>query len=269
VTPLLVLVALAAAPPPILGRDVDIDRPTLGSVVSIAGDIVIRAEVTGDVVAVAGDIVIEPGGHVDGDVVALGGTVGGEGGIAGRVVTASLVGGARHGRPVESRFRIALSLLRSGAWILAVTAVVLCAPRFVRRVGSALLTLRWRAMLTGAGALIAWFAAMILALMGGAWSLGKLLVLLGVVGFVVIKLVGLTVVAWAVGRALAHALPAGLRGELPRAGLGALVLTGLTAVPLVGELFWLVANVVGFGAVVSATVRRRHALVPSTDLPPR
>jgi hypothetical protein len=256
VTALLLVAALAAPPPPILGRDVRIDRPTGGTVVALGGAVRVAARVTGDVVAIAGDIAIVDGGSVSGDVVAVGGRVIGRGPVGGRVVSISAIGGASGGRHVPGRVRAGLALFRAGLWVLAVTALVLLAPRLVRRTGAGLLALGWRAIVVGLGALAVWLVVLVLALAAGAWSVGKLLVLLGIIVFLGAKLVGLSVVAWAVGRGLVVVLPPSLRGEVPRAGVGALVLLACAAIPVAGDALWLAANLVGLGAVAAATLPR-------------
>ena len=57
------------------------------------------------------------------------------------------------------------------------------------------------------------------------------------------------------------ALPLAWRSELPRTGVALLILTAFSTVPVLGAAVWLVANVVGVGAVVGVLLQRR-ALVP-------
>jgi hypothetical protein len=71
-----------------------------------------------------------------------------------------------------------------------------------------------------------------------------------------IKTVGLVAAAWWVGESAKGFLPSGLRGEVPRTGLALAALATLSAVPLVGPVAWIGANVLGVGAVARGVVQR-------------
>jgi hypothetical protein len=270
VTPLLLVAALAAPPPPALGRDVVINEPTRGAVLSIAGSVRVGSEVRGDVVAVAGDVELEPGAVVSGDVVAIGGRVTGTGSVGGRRVSlSSLLGAAL---PVGSlaptpRSRWGIFMLRTGGWIVLVTALLLLAPRTVRRTGSTLEGLGWRSLLAGAVALLVWIVAMVLALAVSLRALGGSMALAGVVVFLALKILGITAATWVVGRHIVAALPLALRGELPRTGIAALALVTVGLVPVLGGAVWLLANLAGLGAAVGALVSLRGRLRLARNAP--
>jgi hypothetical protein len=261
VTVLLLMAALAAPPPPTLGRDVVIDRPTRGAVLGLAGSVRVASEVEGDVVAVAGDVELEPGAKVSGDVVAIGGAITGTGTVEGRAVSvSSLLGSALPLGPLvpEPRARWGVIMLRSGGWVVLVTAVLLAAPRTVRRTGAALERLGWRCLVAGGATLVVWVVGMVLALAVNLRALGGSLALAGVMVFLALKILGVTAATWFVGRHAGALLPAGLRAELPRTGIAALGLVAVGLIPVLGVVVWLLANLAGVGAAIGAMASWRR-----------
>ena len=226
--------------------------------VSIGAPIEILSTVDGDVVAVAGDIELGEGAEVTGDVVALGGQVSGVGHVAGRAVGISAVAGSPLlGRgPASLQSRLGLALSRAGGWVLLATAVVLIAPRTVRRAALRVRELGWRALAAGAAVLVLSLVVMTFALLGNVRPLGRTMVALGIGGLLIIKVLGLTVVAKVVGDQLNSLLPLGMRSEVARVGLAALVLVAVGMIPAVGGAVWALANLVGLGAVVGVLIPR-------------
>ncbi len=259
---------LAAAPLPQVGGTIVVDRPTAGPVVALLGDVRITSAVVGDVVAVGGDVELAPGSSVRGDVVALGGRTSGPGAVSGRVASewglAPLApgGGTRRG---DAASVWGFALLRAGAWAVLGSLLLLAFPGPVRSVRRQLVEQRWRAPLVGALALLVWLAAVVLALALTGSPGGVACLLLAVAVLLFAKLVGVVAVASLLGEAFGRRLPVALRGEIARAGVALLVLCGLTLVPVVGAAVWLLANVVGIGAVVQTALRRRPLalLLPS------
>lgn len=256
---LLLAAAVATPPPPALGRAVLVDVPTRGTVVSLGAPIRVVAPVDGDVVAVAGDVELGAGAVVSGDVVALGGRVSGRGDVAGRALGIGSFGiaGPAGEDATTRRDRLALALARAGGWVLLVTTVVLAVPRMVRRAAGRARELGWRALAMGAAVLVVWLVVMIVAVLGNVRPLGRVLLGLGIVGLLVVKVVGLTVVARLLGDRLLPALPASLRAEVSRVGLAALALVAAGSVPGVGGAVWAAANLVGLGAVTGLLVPPR------------
>jgi hypothetical protein len=263
-TALLLAAALAAAPAPRIGADVDVARPTRGPVVAVLADVVVSAEVEGDVVALGGDVRLAPGARVRGDAVALGGSVAGEGTVAGRAVSLGTLGLLAGGRESRSGGRAAwgYGLLRVGAWATFGTLLLLGAPRWVRGTGERVVRQLWVAPLVGVLAILVWFVTVVLALALTATPLGVGCLLAAVALLLLAKVLGVVGVAWVVGRALTPALPLGWRSEVPRTGVALLLTTAVSAVPVLGGAVWLAVNVVGVGAVVGALVQRR-SVVPA------
>ena len=250
--------ALVAAPSPRPGADVAVTEPTVGTVVAVAGTVRVASEVQGDVVALLGDVELAAGTRVRGDVVALGGRVSGPGHADGRVVgfTALRETSRAPGDPAS----LGLALMRAGGWVVLVTLLALAVPLTVRRAADGLARPA-RAAAVGAFSLAVWLAVMVLALAAATTPVGVIAALAGVALLLAVKLVGIAGLAWLGGRALGRLLPGPLRGEVARTGLAMLVLASLALLPVVGELLWVTAGVVGIGGVVSAWARPVPALV--------
>jgi hypothetical protein len=251
---------LAAAPLPRVGATVVVDRPTAGPVVVFLGDVRVTSEVIGDVVAVGGDVELAPGSSVRGDVVALGGRTSGAGAVSGRVASEwgfapfAPSGNVTRG---DAASVWGFALLRAGGWAVLGSLLLLAFPGAVRAVRSQLAGQRWRAPFVGAFALLVWLAAVVLAMAVTASPVGAACLLVAVAVLLLAKLVGVVAVASLLGEAAGRHLPLAVRGEIARSGVALLVLCGLTLVPVVGAAVWLLANVVGIGAVVGTALQRR------------
>lgn len=255
---LLLASALVAAPSPRLGVDVGVNEPTAGTVVAVAGTVRVASEVQGDVIALLGDVELAPGAQVRGDVVALGGRVSGPGHADGRVVGFTAL--REPSRTPGDRVGLGLALMRAGGWVVLVTLLVLALPLAVRRAADGA-TRPARAAVVGALSLAIWLALMVLALAAATTPLGVIGVLAGVALLLAVKVLGIAGLAWLAGRAMARLLPGALRGEVARTGFAMLLLAILALLPVVGELLWVTAGVVGIGAVVSAWAQPVPVLV--------
>lgn len=258
-TALLLAGALLAAPAPQLGVAVIVDRPTEGPVVALLADVRVSSEITGDVVAVGGDVELAAGARVRGDVVALGGRVRGGGAVSGRTASAGGLGLLGLGGIETSGGSVpalGLGLLRAGFWLTMGSLVILAAPRRVRELGLRLASGGLRSPVIGVLTLLVWLAAVVLALAVTNSALGVACLLLAVAALLAAKLAGVVAVAWVVGKTLAGVLPLSLRGEQGRAGAALVILSLFALVPVVGPAVWLVANVVGIGAVVGSFLER-------------
>jgi len=266
VTALLLAVSLAVAPAPRVGRQVVVDVPTRGPVVALLADVTLSSEVAGDVVAVGGDIELKQGAAVNGDVVALGGQVRGAARVTGRQVALAGLAAGTDSLGASSRLAWGAEMLRVGAWVVLGSLLVLLRPALVRRIGSRLGELRWRAPLVGALAIVVWLVVALLALALAATPLGVGCVLLAVGVFLLVKLAGIAGVAWALGRTLSSGLPSRWRGELARTGLALVLLAALSLLPVLGAAAWLLVTIVGIGAGVSEALQRRPLalLVPTS-----
>ncbi|MFH1178090.1 MAG: hypothetical protein V1750_11840 [Acidobacteriota bacterium] len=265
---LLLAGALAVAPPPRAGVDLQVTAPTSGPVVSLLGSVLVGSTVEGDVVALAGDVELLPGAEVSGDVVAIGGRVAGPGRVGGRVVSLATLEGlafASSGQQAAAT-RWGLRLLRVGGWTLLATLLILVAPHYLRQRADRLAAEPLRILVIGALSLAVWLVAIVFMLGALGTGLGALLLLAGVVAFLIVKILGLVAIAWLAGDALRGALPLGLRGEVARTGAGMLVLATLGLLPVVGNGIWLAANLAGMGAVVHSLLRPVAISLPLPSL---
>ena len=238
-----------------------------GGHLAILENVTVSGPVDGDVVAVAGNIRLEPGARVGGDVVAVLGRVDRRPGaeVRGRVVTvSSLAGLGLHSPgPYSLRTGIALKLLVTGGWLLAVNLVLVLFPGLARRAASDPRLLSPESALLGVVAVVTIFMALVAAL--GLGSLAPAAVVLLIVLTLVLKALGLAVSTVRLGL---HLLPrtAGWPVTL-RASLVLAVLLALRLVPGVGALLWTAVSVfaLGVGVVTAATWRGALVLLPSAS----
>lgn len=245
--------ALPAAPPPRLGEEVRIDRPTRGPVVGLVAPVTVASRVAGDVVVLGGDATVTEAGVVEGDLVVVAGGARVAGTVTGRVVDASsrgvlapLVGDPR--RHTLSAW--GAHLVHAGAWLAAVGAIALVVPQLGRRGCGVLMRQPWRAAGAGVLALVVWVAVLGIGLLLGVSPAGAGVVVGATALLMVAKVLGVAVVAFWLGGRLAPLFPAALRGEAPRAGVGLILVLAVGLLPAVGEAVWLGTNALGIGAVV-------------------
>jgi len=230
--------------------------------VAVLGSLRVDAEIDGDAVALGGSVVIGPAGRVHGDAVAVGGTIRSAGTVTGRAVSVSSLDAAAFSLPgagQPGRVAWGMRALRVGGWMVLAALLFLVFPVQVRRGAEHLRAMPLRTVIVGALALFVWMLVVLLALALAASRLGIAALLAGVAVFLAAKVLGLVAVAWVLGRALRQAVPVGWRGELPRTGVAMFLLAGVGMLPVAGPVFWLLANVAGVGAIVSALVAPRLA----------
>lgn len=256
----LLAATLAAAPQPQAGVNLVITQPTQGPVVSLFGDVLVRAHVEGDVVALAGNVVLAAEADVRGEVVAVGGEVVGTGAVHGRAVSVGSLGfGTGVRSPGGQRAAWGLILLRLGGWVLVATALVLLFPRAVRTGAVRLATRPGRVTVMGGVTLAVWLAGMVLAAVVVRSPVGAGLLVGGALALLVAKTVGIVIAAWWLGWWGARWLPVRLRAELGRTGLAVGLLVAVSVVPLAGSAVWIVANVTGIGTITWGLVQRLAA----------
>ncbi len=167
-------------------------------------------------------------------------------GASSRGVLAPLAGDP--GRPSISVW--GMHLVHFGAWLMVVGALALALPQPARRACELLMRRPGRALGVGALALLVWVAVAGIGLLLGASPAGAGVVVAATTALVAVKVLGVVVIAFALGWRLVPVLPAALRGEAPRAGVGMLVVLLAALLPWAGEVLWLAANVAGIGAVI-------------------
>ncbi|MBW3653342.1 MAG: polymer-forming cytoskeletal protein [Actinobacteria bacterium] len=245
----------------VLVGSVLVDRDeTVGDVVVVDGDVLVRGTVTGDLIVVSGDITIR--GTVEGDVVAVSGlaTLGRAGRVAGDIIYADdrpvLTPGARVEGEI-TRFAVGdASIIGAiGAWIaftlsLLVLGIVLLllAPRAgaaLRETGGA------KALVSALVGLLAFFLLPIIAV-------ALIVTVIGLpLGIVLLLLI---LPLYAIGY-LTTALVIG--GRIRKAGgilafvIGLIILQLLGLIPIAGGLIGLLATIFGLGVLLVSLFRAR------------
>jgi cytoskeletal protein CcmA (bactofilin family) len=225
--------------------DVTVRGTVDGDIVVGDGDVTIRGKVTGDVVTLAGTAILGRRAQVDGDVVyadnepqvASGSKVGGEV----KKVDAGDVGLGVH---IAVWAAVTVSTLVLGLLLLLLFPKA--ADGFARSFKTK----------TGMSALAGVLAFLLLPLIG----VGLLLTILGIplgVGLLLalLPLYGLayTVSAFAVGRLILKKTP-----RIVAFLVGLVILRGLAIVPFLGPVVWIVATILGLGAIVLTALRSRR-----------
>jgi len=238
-----------------------------GGDLTILEDVTVSGPVDGDVVAVAGNVTLEPGARVGGDVVAVLGHIDRKPGaeVRGRVVTVSSVAGLglRSPGPCPLRTGIALKLLVTGGWLLAVNLVLVLFPGLARRAATDPRLLSPESALLGVVAVLTVFTALVAAL--GLGPLAPAGVVLLIALTLALKVLGLSALTARLGTRL---VPRGAMWPVPlRASLALAVLLAFRLVPVGGALLWTVVSVFGIGSGLVAAATWRGALAPLPSAP--
>lgn len=243
--------------------DVVVDRgQTAGDVVVANGDVTVRGKVDGDIVVGDGDVTIR--GKVGGDVVTFAGTaiLGRRAHVEGDVVYGDKRPQIASGSKVDGDIKkIDAGDVGLGVHIAVWAAVTL--STFV--LGLLLLLLfpkaadafaRTLKAKTGMAALTGVLAFLLLPVIGVALLLTILGIPLGAgVLLAVLPLYGLayTVSAFAIGRLILKKSP-----RIVAFLVGLVLLRGLAIVPFLGPVVWVVATILGLGALLLTALRARR-----------
>jgi len=242
----------------VVGAPLVVDGIVDGDVIVVGDDLTIRGEVRGDVLAVGGQVRVESAGVVRGDALAVGGRV--------DVARGGHVDGeSRAFHPDAKRIGLldlALSplaflvrLVSVLTWTILALVVAFAAPRVLVH-GSAEIGRRPMRLL-GIGLL--WHACLALTLV---LCVALIVVFVGLPLMALLLLLACVVKAAALGAAfhwagsyIAERLGGDHASGYARLLLGAALLGALRLVPFVGGIPWLLAQLIGSGAIL-ATWRR-------------
>ncbi len=248
--------ALGAAPDSIVvsGEDVHVAKDKeVSSVVVIGGSATIEGRVTDAVVAIAGSIYLKPGAVVDGDVVAVGGTVHKEGEVR--------VGGEQVslGIPSLGNLRFGGLPLLGGNWmrfnfsVWRIMAIVFLGwvtywlfPKHANQVTAAIAADPAKSVLFG---LLGYLALIPLSIMFVISLVGIPLVPVLWLAVFAARFLGQVALGLVTGSFLAERLNL-QTSEIYQVLLGLFALGLLVALPVVGGLASLFYGMVGFGAVI-------------------
>lgn len=247
--------ALGAVPDSIVvsGEDVHVARDKeVSSVVVIGGSATIEGRVTDAVVAIAGSIYLKPGAIVEGDVVAVGGTVHKEGEVrvGGEQVSLGIpaLGNLRFGNfpSFGNWMRFNFSVWRILAVVFLGWVTYWLFPRHVNQVTGAMITDPAKSVLFG---LLGYLALAPLSIMFIISLVGIPLLPLLWLAVLAARFLGQVALGLVAGRFLADRLNLQV-SEIYQVLLGLFALGILVALPVVGGLASLFYGMVGFGAVI-------------------
>ncbi|MBW3672001.1 MAG: polymer-forming cytoskeletal protein [Acidobacteria bacterium] len=280
----LVIPATATEPQPrgggvtALGESLVLDEPMSGNVQLMGGNVLIETRVDGDVTAFGADVTIGTAGEIRGDVFALGGNLTGSlDKISGTVfapksVAAALEGAAAGSRSIVaatsqpfSLVTIALKLSVLLIWFFAAVGIVVIDGKGVRITSLEVRSSALHSILLGLVAFTSFVLTAVVFSYLVPYGIGiLLLVALGLFA-VVTKVYGMIAIFHAVGTWIAR--PSSreelqqrgwLKGDLAMVVLGLLVLGALRMIPVVGNIIWMTASLVGVGVALSTRFGRRE-----------
>jgi hypothetical protein len=244
-----------------------VDGRVLEDVVALGGDVSIDGRVDGDVVAVSGRVMLAPGARVGGDIVSSRAPVLGEGAEVGGEVT-PLVVPFEVERPLVDWFLASWVSVTASLLVLGLLFFWLIGPRGADAIYESGRRHPLRSTATG---LIVAFGIPVVSTIGLLSIIGAPLALMLLFGIALLASVGYLAAAWLLGRWTPELLRVEVT-RLPRTawflvGFGLLRLVAL--IPFVRSVSWVVASIVGLGAIVFATWRRRRRALEIEEGPPR
>ncbi len=262
-----------------VGQNVTISEPLQGSIQVLAGSVTIDAPVHGSVIAFGADVTIHQGGRIEGDLFCLGGRLDGVGAeqVAGEVyapasITAALEGVSRGQRPfvnaTENPFSlvtVALKLSLLLVWLAVAVVVTLMQGREVRMSS---LEVRASPFYTFFLGMVAFTSFVLTAIVFSyliPYLIGILLLIVLGLFAIVTKVYGMITIFHAVGWAVAgprtHQAARArrfFRGDLAMVIVGLLILGSIRMIPVVGNVIWMTASLVGIGVTLATRFGRRE-----------
>lgn len=244
-----------------IGGRLVVDGDAGGDAVALDGDVVVRGHVAGDALALGGRVILEPGARVDGNAFSLfGGVDVAEGAeVGGRVRSlAPLAPGQEAGyfSTAFSKPALIARFLGLVFWILAALIAAFVAPATVARAAAEIP--RHPLRLGGIGLLlgVSFLLTLILFVMLIRVFIGLPLLVLLFVTAVILVALALAAVFHALGERVSESLLEGAISGYVELLAGALLLGVLHFIPVLGELLWIAAALVGAGAVVTTRLAR-------------
>lgn len=249
-------------------RDLILRGRALSNVVAIRGSVHVSGHVEGDVVVLGGDVFLEQGAQIDGDVFALGGTIQNTGGasIAGRSVaypTASaswllLAEGPAVGLSSWSRVVLGAKLALMAAWLVVVLVLLATAAPAVRSTAASVGEEPLRNFIVGLVTILTIFLSVLFFSTFLNALLGVPLLALGLLAALVLKLWGMIAVFCWLGGVVRRSFLRTPTAALQNAIVGLLILGLLKFLPWLGIWAWTAATLVGVGACMTTKFGRHE-----------
>jgi hypothetical protein len=253
------------------GHDVSITKALDGDVQVMAGNATVSAPIHGDLYLLAGNAVLQPGGHVDGDVICFGGrfegdpaTVHGRIYAPGYTTPLSLIaeGPGTRSRPLLT---VAVKLSLLFVWLVATIAVTLASGREVRLASAEVRVSPFHSFALGLVAFMSFVLTAIVCSYLIPFVIGiPLLAALAAFAFLT-KVFGVVAVCHAVGTLVAGSRSREelerrrwLRGDVAMVMVGLLILGAVRMIPVVGTIVWMAASIFGVGTALGTKFGRRE-----------
>jgi hypothetical protein len=233
-----------------------VDGRVLGDAVALSGDVRVAGRVDGDVVAVSGRVILGPRARVGGDVASARAPIVAEGARIGGEVGPMAVP-FQVERPLVEWFLASWLSVTVSLLVLGLILFWLIGPRGTGALYAASRRHPGRSILTG---LIAAVGIPIVALFGILSIVGAPLALMLLFGLGLLASLGYLASAWLLGRWTPELLRVSVTRWPPVAwflvGFGLLRILAL--IPFVRPISWVVASILGLGAILFAAWRRRR-----------
>ncbi len=262
----------------VLGKRIFLEGELGGSAVLVgAAHATVSGRIRRDLVLLGADATILRGAVIDGDVLAVGGSLtfeensDGHPQVRGRVRTISALEAAVLSeletspltRGKSSTLVLSLRLFLLFAWLVVSFGLLFLAPRRLLRAADDVPSrLAFLAALGATAILTAFFSvAFALSILPARPALAVGAILLA--ALVAAKIFGLTVVFVALGRRITRGAPRGslLFGDPTALAAGVLLLGLLSLLPVLGPLLWGLSSLAGIGVALDAAVSREPRLV--------
>lgn len=260
-----------------IGKDSAVTLPVGGDVQALGGSLRIDAPVEGSVVAIGTRVTFGAAGRIGGDLVLLGGSLSAfertrvEGQVWAPAGTGAMMSDPQSADAliamVNEPFSLAAAAIKLAltlGWILIAIPIAMLAGREVRTGSLEIRASLFYSFLLG---LVAFTSIVLTAIVFSylvPYGIGVvLLVLLSLVA-TGLKVFGMVALFHAVGVMLAgpktheEARQKPLRGDLALTLIGAVTFGALRLVPLVGNVIWIVASIIGIGVALGTWFGRRE-----------
>lgn len=260
-----------------IAEDSAVEQPVRGDVQALGGSLKIDAPIAGSVVAIGTRVAFGPAGRIGGDLVLLGGSLSAferervEGQVWAPAGTAAMLAEPQSADAlismVNEPFSLAAAAIKLAltlGWILISIPIALLAGREVRTASLEIRASLFYSFLLG---LVAFTSIVLTAIVFSylvPYGIGVVLLVLLAVGATGLKAFGMVALFHAVGVMLAgpkthaEARQKALRGDLALTLIGALTFGALRLVPLVGNVIWIAASIIGIGVALGTWFGRRE-----------
>ncbi|HKH47440.1 MAG TPA: polymer-forming cytoskeletal protein [Thermoanaerobaculia bacterium] len=251
-----------------IGRDLIVAGEALGDVAAVDGSVEVSGHVEGDVVVLGGDAQLLSSARIGGDVHVLGGSIHTLPGarVQGRMVsypTASsalvtLIEGPSLGLGFSSPLVMATKLALLASWAALLLLLFAASGRQVLETADEVRREPFRSFFVGLTGLLALVLTGLFFSAFAGGLVGVPLLVLVVLLALLLKLWGMIAVFYALGEWLARRVFRRRPRPLNAATLGLLVLGLLKFLPWVGVWAWTAASLIGIGASLSSKFGRRE-----------